>query len=140
MGTLYYILVSKLKKLFEIKMNNTVDYKLPYTNKIEDDVVFQNPWHSQLFAITVQLSETGNFSWKEFVEFFGKSLNDSRLELNSLDGNDDYFNCWLIALEEIIISKKLVNSNILSLLKKDWTNAYLSTPHGKPVRIKQRNI
>ena len=38
------------------------------------------------------------------------------------------------------ISKKLVNSNILSLLKKDWTNAYLSTPHGKPVRIKQRNI
>jgi hypothetical protein len=74
------------------------------------------------------------------VEFFGKSLNDSRLELNSLDGNDDYFNCWLIALEEIIISKKLVNSNILSLLKKDWTNAYLSTPHGKPVRIKQRNI
>ena len=56
-------------------MNNTLDYKLPYTNKIEDDVVFQNPWHSQLFAITVQLSETGNFSWKEFVEFFGKSLN-----------------------------------------------------------------
>ena len=121
-------------------MNNTLDYKLSYTNKIEDDVVFQNPWHSQLFAITVQLSETGNFSWKEFVEFFGKSLNDSRLELNSLDGNDDYFNCWLIALEEIIISKKIVNSNILSLLKKDWTNAYLSTPHGKPVRIKQRNI
>ena len=65
-----------------------------------------------------------------------KNLNDSRLEINSLDGNDDYFNCWLIALEEIIISKKLVNSNILSLLKKDWTNAYLSTPHGKPVNIK----
>ena len=48
-------------------MKNTLDYKLPYTNKIEDDVVFQNPWHSQLFAITVQLSETGNFSWKDAV-------------------------------------------------------------------------
>ncbi len=119
---------------------NTFDYILPFTNKIEDGVVFQNPWHSQLFAITVQLSETGNFSWKEFVKFFAKSLNESRLELNSLDGNDDYFNCWLIALEEIIISKKLGNSNILSLLKKDWTNAYLSTPHGKPVKIKQRSI
>ena len=121
-------------------MNNTHNYNLPFTNKIEDDVIFQNPWHSQLFAITVQLSGTGNFSWKEFVEFFGKSLNKSSLELNSLDGNDDYFNCWLIALEEIIISKKLGNSNILSLLKKDWTNAYLSTPHGKPVKIKQRSI
>jgi hypothetical protein len=61
---------------------NTLDYTLPFTNKIEDDVVFQNPWHSQLFAITVQLSETKNFSWKEFVEFFGKSLNESRLEVN----------------------------------------------------------
>ena len=117
-------------------MNNTLKYILPFTNKIEDDVVFQNPWHSQLFAITVQLSETGNFSWKEFVQFFGKSLNESRLELNDLDCNDDYFKCWLIALEEIIISKKLGNSNILSLLKKDWTDAYLSTPHGMPVKIK----
>ena len=117
-------------------MNNTLNYILPFTNKIEDDVVFQNPWHSQLFAITVQLSETGNFTWKEFVKFFGKSLNESRLELNSLDGNDDYFKCWLNALEEIIISKKLGNSNILSLLKKDLANAYLSTPHGKPVKIK----
>ena len=44
------------------------DYNLPFTNKTEDQIVFQNPWHSQLFAITVQLSEKGNFSWKEFVE------------------------------------------------------------------------
>ncbi len=36
-------------------MNNTLDYNLPYAKKIEDDVIFQNPWHSQLFAITVQL-------------------------------------------------------------------------------------
>ena len=121
-------------------MNNTLDYNLPYAKKIEDDVFFQNPWHSQLFAITVQLSEKGNFTWKEFVEVFGNSLNKARLELNSLDGNDDYFKCWLNALEEIIISKKLGNSNILLLLKKDWTDAYLSTPHGKQVKIIQRSI
>ena len=117
-------------------MNNTLDYNLPFTNKIEDGVVFQTPWHSQLFAITVQLSETGNFSWKEFVQCFGKSLNESRLELNNLDGNDAVSYTHLTLPTEIIISKKLGNSNILSLLKKDWTNAYLSTPHGKPVKIK----
>ena len=121
-------------------MNNQSNFHLPFTNLIEDQITFQNPWHGQVFAITVQLSEKGNFTWKEFVEVFGNSLNKARLELNSLDGNDDYFKCWLNALEEIIISKKLGNSNILSLLKKDWTNAYLSTPHGKPVKIKQRSI
>ena len=46
-------------------------YSLPFTNKNEDQVVFQDPWHSQLFAITVQMSEKGNFSWKEFVKVFG---------------------------------------------------------------------
>ena len=121
-------------------MNNQSNYNLPYTNTFEDQASFQKPWHSQLFAITVQLSEKGNFSWKEFVEVFGRSLNEARLKLNSLDGNDDYFNCWLNALENIIISKKLGDLNLLSILKDDWTSAYLSTPHGKPVKIKKRSI
>ena len=114
------------------------DYNLPFTNKNEDQVVFQNPWHSQLFAITVQLSEKGNFSWKEFVKVFGEALKKERLHTKNLDGNNDYFSCWLNALEEILIEKKISNQNTLILLKEDWTQAYLSTPHGKPVHIKNR--
>ena len=64
------------------------DYNLPFTNKNEDQVVFQNPWHSQLFAITVQLSEKGNFSWKEFVKVFGEALKKERLHTKNLDGNN----------------------------------------------------
>ena len=121
-------------------MNNKPNYKLPFTSKTDNQIVFQSPWHSQLFAITVQLSESGNFSWKEFVDFFGKSLNRARINKENLDGNDDYFNSWLVALEEIIVTKEIANSKILSVLKNDWINAYLSTPHGDPVKIKQRTI
>lgn len=121
-------------------MNNKPNYNLPFTSKADDQIVFQSPWHSQLFAITVQLSESGNFTWKEFVEIFGKSLNRARIKNENLDGNDDYFNCWLTALEKMIIFKKLANIDILSSLKGDWTNAYLSTPHGKPVKIKNRSV
>jgi hypothetical protein len=32
----------------------------------------------------VQLSESGNFSWKEFVDFFGKSLNRARIKKKKL--------------------------------------------------------
>jgi hypothetical protein len=46
----------------------------------------------------------------------------------------------LVALEEIIVTKEIANSKILSVLKNDWINAYLSTPHGDPVKIKQRTI
>jgi nitrile hydratase accessory protein len=121
-------------------MNNKSNFNLPFINLIEDQVTFQNPWHGQIFAITVQLSENGNFSWTEFVEIFGNTLEEARLKLRNLNGNDDYFNCWLTALEKIIILKKLGNIDTLSLLKDDWTNAYLSTPHGKPVKIKNRSV
>ena len=109
-------------------------------NKTEDQIVFQNPWHSQLFAITVQLSERGNFCWKEFVEVFGEALKKQRSQKKKLDGSDDYFSSWLNALEEIIIIKKISNQETLSLLKEDWTQAYLSTPHGNPVNIKNRSV
>ena len=108
-------------------MNNQSNFNLPFTNLIEDQITFQNPWHGQVFAITVQLSENGHFSWTEFVEIFGDSLKEARLKLSDLNGNDDIF-------------KKLANIDILSSLKGDWTNAYLSTPHGKPVKIKNRSV
>ncbi len=116
------------------------DYNLPFTNKTEDQIVFQNPWHSQLFAITVQLSEKGKFSWKEFVEVFGVTFKKKRSLSNNLDGSNDYFSCWLDALEEILIIKKISDQDALMSLKEDWTQAYLSTPHGKPVNIKNRSV
>ena len=104
------------------------DYSLPFINKSEEQIVFQNPWHSQLFAITIQLSEKG------------ESLKKQRSLLKNLDGSNDYFSCWLNALEEILIIKKISNQDTLVLLKEDWTQAYLSTPHGKPVHIKSRSV
>ena len=116
-------------------MSNQSNFSLPFINTSRDDIVFQSPWHSQLFAITVQLSEQGNFLWTEFVEIFGESLNQARLKIKSLDGNDNYFNCWLNALEKIIVDKNIGSLQSLSLLKEDWTKAYLTTPHGQPVKI-----
>jgi nitrile hydratase accessory protein len=86
------------------------------------------------------MSEKGNFSWKEFVEVFGESLKKQRSLSKNLDGSNDYFSCWLNALEEILIIKKVSNKDTLMLLKEDWTQAYLSTPHGKPVNIKNRSV
>jgi nitrile hydratase accessory protein len=116
-------------------MSNQSNFSLPFINTSQEDIVFQSPWHSQLFAITVQLSEQGNFLWTEFAEIFGESLNQARLKIKSLDGNDNYFNCWLNALEKIIVDKNMGSLENLSLLKENWTKAYLATPHGQPVKI-----
>ena len=37
-------------------------------------------------------------------------------------------------------ASKISDQDALMSLKEDWTQAYLSTPHGKPVNIKNRSV
>ena len=62
------------------------------------DPVFEQPWHAQLFALTVSLNEQGYFSWPEWAEKFGTTLKIHGLS-RSLNGGEDYFLAWLDALE-----------------------------------------
>ena len=96
--------------------------------------VFEQPWHGQLFALTVTLNEQGHFSWSEWAKCFGSTLKTYGLA-QSLNGGDDYFLAWLDALESLLAGRGFAKVDELSTLKVAWTGAYLSTPHGAPVRI-----
>ena len=96
--------------------------------------VFERPWHAQLFALTVTLNERGHFSWSEWAQGFGSSLKKHGLA-QSLNGGDDYFLAWLDALETLLAGLGFAQLDELDALKVVWTEAYLSTPHGAPVRI-----
>ena len=108
---------------------------LPFTNDIHSQEFFEFPWQGQLFAITVHLSEQDTFSWDEFVNEFGHRLKKSRNYSKTNATKKDYYYCWLGALEQLIIDKKLGNSTNLLFLKSEWEKAFLCTPHGSPVKI-----
>ena len=36
--------------------------------------VFEEPWHAQVFAITVALNEAGVFQWTDWANRFGATL------------------------------------------------------------------
>ena len=40
------------------------------------DPVFEQPWHAQVFALTVGLNEAGHFSWTDWVERFSTTLKE----------------------------------------------------------------
>ena len=40
---------------------------LPRLPLDDDGPVFAEPWQAQAFALTVKLSETGHFTWKEWA-------------------------------------------------------------------------
>jgi nitrile hydratase accessory protein len=95
---------------------------------------FGEPWHAQLFALTVHLNETGVFDWPEWAAGFSATLKRHG-QHKSLDGNEDYYTAWLEALETLLAAKGFAAPAEVAALKSAWQQAYLHTPHGAPVRL-----
>ena len=96
--------------------------------------VFTQPWHGQVFALTVSLNETGYFAWPEWTARFSATLARHGLE-KELDGGDDYFNAWLETLEGLLADLGQAAPEEVERLRAAWEAAYLSTPHGDPVHL-----
>lgn len=93
---------------------------------------FEAPWHGQVFALAVILNRAGHFSWPEWTKAFGAKLAEMGHD-KELDGSDDYYVAWISTLEEMLVRKGIVIPDSLSDMKTLWTEAFLRTPHGKPV-------
>jgi nitrile hydratase accessory protein len=96
--------------------------------------VFLEPWHAQVFAVTVALNEAGRFDWSDWAARFSNTLKRNGLN-KELDGGDDYFQAWLETLEALLAEQGEARSDEVTLLQSAWEKAYLTTPHGKPVRL-----
>ena len=96
--------------------------------------VFTEPWQAQAFALAVKLSEQGHFTWKEWAAALADELKaaDDRGEP---DDGTHYDEHWLAALERLVVDKGLTDREAISKRKEAWTEAYLHTPHGKPVEL-----
>ena len=100
---------------------------------------FEAPWHAEVFALAVHLSEGGYFDWPEWAGRFGENLAAAKTVKidvgEGLDGSDDYYQIWLQTLIELMQKKGLVDAKMLASIKAQWREAYLTTPHGKPVHL-----
>jgi hypothetical protein len=52
-----------------------------------------------------------------------------------LNGGDDYFHCWLEALEAMLDRLGHADPAAVEEVRAQWEAAYLATPHGAPVRL-----
>ncbi|WP_170759215.1 nitrile hydratase accessory protein [Ruegeria lacuscaerulensis] len=95
---------------------------------------FAQPWHAQVFAVTVALNEAGRFDWPEWAARFSNTLKRHGLN-GELNGGDDYFFAWLETLEALLAEQGAAPSDDVNALRDAWEDAYLTTPHGEPVRL-----
>ncbi len=96
--------------------------------------VFQEPWHAQVFALTVHLNETGHFVWPDWAARFGATLKRHGVA-KELNGGDDYFNAWLETLESYLAQTGVAQASAVETMRAAWERAYLRTAHGDPVTL-----
>jgi nitrile hydratase accessory protein len=107
---------------------------LPRLPRDEGGPVFAEPWQAQAFALAVNLSEAGHFTWKEWAAALADELNAAEARGEPDDGSH-YYEHWLATLERLVMSKGLADESALRERKDAWTEAYRHTPHGKPVEL-----
>jgi nitrile hydratase accessory protein len=110
---------------------------LPDLPRDDAGPVFAEPWQAQAFALAVKLSEHGHFTWKEWAAALADELKAAEKRGEPDDGSH-YYEHWLSALERLVVEKGLTDPEAMLQRKDAWTEAYLHTPHGKPVELDRR--
>ena len=111
--------------------------ELPRLSRDEGGPVFAEPWQAQAFALAVNLSEQGHYTWKEWAAALSNQLQAAAARGEPDDGSR-YYEHWLAALETLVAAKGLADPHALQTRKAAWTAAYLHTPHGQPVALQSR--
>ena len=73
---------------------------------------FDEPWHAEVFAVTVHLTQQNLFSWTEWTDAKGKQINKAELT-RPIDGSYHYYTVWLHALIELISIKGITDSEAI---------------------------
>jgi nitrile hydratase accessory protein len=107
-----------------------------------EEPVFAEPWQARAFALVLKLAERGHFTSSEWTAALSREIaaaGDS-LAGRSVTGDDGsrYYEHWLAALEKLVVDKGLMDPSSLLARKEAWHDAYLHTPHGKPVELPSR--
>jgi nitrile hydratase accessory protein len=98
-----------------------------------DAPIFDAPWQAQVFALAVGLNEAGVFSWTDWAATFSDVI--AREQAPEAPSNDEYYRCWLIALEQMLTARGLADAETVGAVTQAWHRAAQATPHGAPILL-----
>lgn len=95
---------------------------------------FAEPWQARAFAVAVLASKQGCFTWSEWTRALGRELQRaSDAPTRAMEAG--YFDCWLSALQSLLVGKGAVGQSELLARRNAWEDAYRRTPHGVAVSL-----
>jgi nitrile hydratase accessory protein len=95
---------------------------------------FAESWQARAFAVAMLASRQGCFTWSEWTHALGRELQLAPgISAQAVEAG--YFDCWLSALQSLLVGKGVIERSELLARKDAWEEAYRRTPHGVPVRL-----
>ena len=92
-------------------MNNAALSELIDAARLDPDHVFSAPWEARAFAIALQLSKSGHFTWDEFRDHLIAEVRASD-RIRARDGTSnhgEYYDHFLHALEKLLEEKGIAH-------------------------------
>ena len=101
---------------------------------VDGEPAFDEAWQAQALAIADSLVQTGLFSAEDWSQTLGAALRQAETD-GASDDQHTYYQCVLNALETLIARHSEIDRQAMQGKREDWERAYLSTPHGQPVKL-----
>lgn len=95
---------------------------------------FDEAWQAEALAIADNLVRDGLFNASDWSQALGEALREAEAA-GAEDDQATYYQCVLTALERLIARHSDIDANAMAAKRADWEQAYLSTPHGQPVKL-----
>ena len=94
----------------------------------DGDPIFEAAWQAEALGMADILIAQGVFSAQDWAENLGTECR------NAPDSTEGYYTAVLSTLEHLL-AQNGISLTELSQTKEAWSKAYISTPHGQPVRL-----
>jgi hypothetical protein len=103
--------------------------------RMDGEPVFDEAWQAQLLAMVDQMIVNSVFSNALWSDTLGQNLKaaESRGEADDID---TYYAAVLSSFETLLTQSSDVSKDTITDKQQAWERAYLSTPHGQPVVLK----
>ena len=105
---------------------------------VDGEAAFNEPWQAEALAIADTLVHNGMFTANAWSQALGEALRKAEAS-GASDDQQTYYQCVLTALEGLIAQHSEIDRPAMAAKRGDWEQAYLSTPHGQPVKLASRD-
>lgn len=79
----------------------------------EGHLQFDRDWEKMAFGVAIALSKQGYFEWEAFRQTLIETISEWEATHNLDDPDWDYYQCWLTALEKLLLQSGVIAADEL---------------------------